>query len=703
MFDLRKLARATFVASLTVLAACSGGSGGTAPVTPPDGGTDPIVDPVDTSLPLWPANSTNIAYEHARPERLWVVNPDNDTVTVIDAHSKAVLGEITVPGGARTLAFSARGEAWVVSKQASVASVIDASRLTITRTVTLPRASQPYGIVFSPADGQAWIGLSATGEVISVDPASGAVGARIAVGGSPRHLAITGDGKRLLVSRYISAPLPGEDGQKPLATVDGVDHGGEVTVIDTQSRAITSRVVLAVSGGTDSAIRGRGIPNYLGAAAISPDGSQAWIPSKQDNVQRGSYRDITEFSADGLALDFQSTVRAVTSKILLGATPVEDRLLRIDHDDSSQATAATFDPSGRYVYVALETSREFSIIDVEEGRELRRIFSGTSERVSTGAVDNYAPQGLALSTDGKQLAVNNVLSRTVALYDLTQIRELAYDLTFPVPVMIHTVGNEKLPANVLRGKQLFHDGLDPRLSRDKYMSCASCHNEGGDDGRVWDLTNLGEGLRNTIALNGRRGSSLPLHWSGNFDEVQDFEGQIRELAGGTGLMSDADLAVGSRSQALGDPKAGISADLDALAAYVQSLSRHQPSPWRNEDHSLTESAVAGKALFVTRGCTSCHFGAQFAGDGSQLFDVGTLGPGARPWADVPGKGVLPLTGIDVPTLRDVWATPPYLHDGSAATIEDAVRRHTEVIDSAELARIADYVRQIGSQEPEITP
>ena len=67
------------------------------------------------------------------------------------------------------------------------------------------------------------------------------------------------------------------------------------------------------------------------------------------------------------------------------------------------------------------------------------------------------------------------------------------------------------------------------------MSCASCHNDGGHDGRIWDLTGMGEGLRNTVTLRGRAGAQGFLHWTANFDEVQDFEGQIRALAGGTGL------------------------------------------------------------------------------------------------------------------------------------------------------------------------
>ena len=100
------------------------------------------------------------------------------------------------------------------------------------------------------------------------------------------------------------------------------------------------------------------------------------------------------------------------------------------------------------------------------------------------------------------------------------------------------------------------DAADPRLARDRYMSCASCHHDGGHDGRVWDLSNFGEGLRNTISLRGRGGAQGRLHWSANFDEVQDFEGQIRTLPQGTGLMTDAQFATGTRSQPLGDRKAG---------------------------------------------------------------------------------------------------------------------------------------------------
>jgi hypothetical protein len=57
-------------------------------------------------------------------------------------------------------------------------------------------------------------------------------------------------------------------------------------------------------------------------------------------------------------------------------------------------------------------------------------------------------------------------------------------------------------------------------------------------------------------------------------------------------------------------------------------------------------------------------------------------------------------GIDIPTLRDAWATAPYLHRGSAATLSDAIAAHVGVsLSTGELADLAAYVAEIGGQEP----
>jgi mono/diheme cytochrome c family protein len=320
------------------------------------------------------------------------------------------------------------------------------------------------------------------------------------------------------------------------------------------------------------------------------------------------------------------------------------------------------------------------VVDAYGGRELFRFDVGR------------APQGLALATNGERLYVHNGLDRTVTVYDLTLL--LAQGELTVTPIATYaTVVQETLAPPVLLGKQLFYDSRDPRLARDEYLSCATCHQEGGDDGRVWDLTGFGEGLRNTISLNGHGGlSEGPLHWSGNFDEVQDFEGQIRTLAGGRGLLSDGAFA--ATRDPLGLPKAGRSADLDALAAYVAALTNVPPSPYRVPDGSLTADGATGKFLFRTQQCAICHSGAAFTDSAANhLHDIGT-----RKAASGQRLGG-PLIGLDTPTLRGVWATAPYLHDGSAPTLAAAVQAHAGfLLTDQELVTLVTYLHQIDGRE-----
>lgn len=639
--------------------------------------SETVVQTVNLPLTaLAPAMSSSIAVETAgQGGRVWVVNADNNSVSVFNGTTRTKLAEFAVGEAPRAIAISPAGEVWVANKLAATISVINPANYSIKRTIGLPRASQPFGVAFAPTGSFAYVALEATGQVTKVNTSTYARPLTVNVGPNPRHVAVSGDGNALYVSRFITPPLPGESTSQVSFERNGVQVGGEVVVLGTAALNISRTIVLRGSTKPDFENQGSGVPNYLGAPVISPDGTQAWVPSKQDNVQRGMAR-------SGTHLNFQNTVRAISSRIDL-ATQSEDYGARLDHDNSSLASAAAFDKRGVYLFVALETSREVAVIDAHGGWEMFRFDAGR------------APQGLALSGDGNTLFVNNFMDRTVQAFDLTALMTRG-DTNVPSLGVMQAVTTEKLAANALLGKQLFYDARDPRLARDRYMSCASCHNDGDQDGRVWDLTGFGEGLRNTISVRGRKSSHGFLHWSNNFDEVQDFEGQIRELAGGTGLMSDAAFLSGTRSQPLGDAKAGISSDLDALAAYLASLNEFEFSPLRQANGSLTPAATLGKTVFDNAGCGSCHSGVRYTASGSNtVVDVGTLkqASGQR----LGGT----LDGIDVPTLRDVWQTAPYLHDGSAATLRDAILAHRGVtLAGTDLSNLVAYVQQIGSQETE---
>ncbi|GEP45049.1 hypothetical protein BGE01nite_43400 [Brevifollis gellanilyticus] len=598
-------------------------------------------------------------------DRVWVVNPDNDSVTVFDAVTRAKLAETTVGTAPRSIAIAPDGRAWVTNVEASTISILNASTYAVAGTVALPRGSRPFGIAFDPVGTAAFVALEGSGTLLKLNPATGVQISSISVGQHARHVSVNADGSRVYVSRFITPSLPGES----TATVDITNKGGEVVVVTGGTLAIERTVILAHSERQDSPSSAHGIPNYLGATAISPDGLFAWVPSKQDNIKRGTLR-------NGVNHNHDQSLRAIASRINL-TTQAEDAASRVDFDNSGMPSAAVFDPWGGYVFVALESSRAVAVVDAWNREVVGRFDVGR------------APQGLALSPDGLTLFVHNFMDRTVSVHNVTSY--IRGGVALPTSIAtLNCITTEKLTATVLRGKQFFYDAQDVRLALQEYISCASCHNDGGHDGRIWDFTGFGEGLRNTITLRGH-GTHGALHWTGNFDEVHDFEGQIRAFAGGTGLMTDSQFNTGTRNLPLGDAKAGVSADLDALAAYVTSLTAESRSPFRNADGTLTTAAVVGERVFRQQNCASCHNGARFTNSALNVFsDVGTI---KQPTS---GKRLnAALTGFDVPTLRGLWATGPYLHDGSASTLTAAVRAHTGVtISDADVASLSAYLQQI---------
>jgi YVTN family beta-propeller protein len=625
-----------------------------------------------------PSSSSAIIYRNDEGvNTVWNVNPDSHSVSGFNASTFSKIAEIAVGKNPRVLAFAPDGTLWVTNKASFSVSVIDTKQKKVIKTIELPYASQPYGIVFAKKKQLAYIVLEASGELLKLESKTGRVISSLSLGKNPRHISINAAEDRLYISRYITPALPDESTKAPKTIVNGVYYGGEILVIDTASFTLQKKIVLKHNNEVDSEENARGIPNYLGAMAISPDGHSAWVPSKQDNIKRGKLR-------DGQDLTFDSAVRSISSKVNLD-THTEVLASRFDHDNGGIASAAAFGKFGSYLFVALEGSREIEVIDAYSHTSLFRIRT------------DRAPQGLAISDDGLTLFSHNFMERSITVYDLFN---LIYARSSDVPLLarLKTVAREPLTPTVLRGKQLFYDSSDPRLSKEQYSSCASCHNGGRSDGRTWDMTGFGEGLRNTISLLGHGGMDQGmLHWSGNFDEVQDFEVQIRGLSGGTGLMKESDFHSQTRNTAMGTKKAGGSRSLDELAHFVESLKTVPASPYK--ERSLSTSASKGKNLFNTKGCVTCHSGTQFTDSAPNIrHDIGTI-------KETTGQRLNTLLdGLDTPTLLGVWQTAPYLHDGAAKTLEAAIIAHnTTTLTDNEAVHLANYLQQLDHSAKVSTP
>src|SRR5205814_7113379 len=118
---------------------------------------------------------------------------------------------------------------------------------------------------------------------------------------------------------------------------------------------------------------------------------------------------------------------------------------------------------------------------------------------------------------------------------------------------------------------------------------------GGTDGRTWYLK---DGLRNTPSLFGV-GETLPMHWSGDLDELQDVENTIRVIQFGFGLAPGPSRC--EPTCTLGLPNSGRSKDLDDLAAFLRMLP--PPPPTVDLDHA---AGARGAKIFAAANCASCH-------------------------------------------------------------------------------------------------
>ncbi len=107
------------------------------------------------------------------------------------------------------------------------------------------------------------------------------------------------------------------------------------------------------------------------------------------------------------------------------------------------------------------------------------------------------------------------------------------------------------------------------------------------------------------------------------------------------------------------------------------------------DYACQQERNNGSWQFQAYGCQDCHTGSAYR-DGKN-HDVGTIST-----ASGQGSSSL-LTGIRTPTLIELWDTAPYLHDGSAATLEEVftVGDHANMgLNQSELNNLIKYIREI---------
>lgn len=239
------------------------------------------------------------------------------------------------------------------------------------------------------------------------------------------------------------------------------------------------------------------------------------------------------------------------------------------------------------------------------------------------------------------------------------------------------------------GRRLFHDA---GLSGDGSVSCASCHKlaGGGVDRQVRSRGIGGKegGINAPTVFNS--GFNFRQFWNGRAETLDEqVDGPLQHPAemGATWPQAIAKLSKDPsyRTEFAANYRDGIQPHnvRDAIATFERSLvtPNSRFDRFLRGDHAaLNEAEQAGYRLFKQLGCASCHQGTNIGGNMYQKLGVMEDYFTARGNISEADRGRFSITQREedryffkVPSLRNVALTPPYLHDGSAKTLEEAVR------------------------------
>jgi YVTN family beta-propeller protein len=537
------------------------------------------------------------------------VNPDSDSVTLIDAITLETVAEISVGDNPRTVSITPDSrKALVTNYDSATLSVIDL--IEGKEIAQYEVAQMPYGVVTSGIHG--FISEFGTGSVSVIDLNNGGLLTRIRVDPFPSGIALSQNAEKLLITHLFT---------------------GKITVIDVSTRTIIGMV----STGSDT--------NLSQFIVIGHEGEKAYIPQTRSNTTN-------------MALLFDDSVFPIVNVLDIDELQlVPKKRITLDTADKpvNMPFSVALSPAKRILYVANAGSDNVSVIDLRTNKGLANLMVGSN------------PRGIAIVPDESRVFVNNVLDGTVSIIDT---KTLVVENTIQVTHI-------PLSSTLLLGKKLFNSASSPVLTNDNWISCATCHFDGMMDGRTW--LGFPDGPRNTPALFDIV-QTMPMHWSGDFDELQDVEITIQKIQFGKGLTGK--LAYDS----LGKSHVGISVELDALAAYLASLESPR-SPYKSEDNVI----ALGQSVFDKLNCQTCHTPPFYTDH--NLHDVGT--GDHKKEKNSHGRS----TTFDTPSLRGVWLTAPYFHDGSAENLEEVfqtglIHDISHEIENAELQALISFIMSL---------
>jgi YVTN family beta-propeller protein len=538
---------------------------------------------------------------------LYVICERSDEVRVVDVATSKVVKRIPVGHVPRGASLSADGsQLYVTNSWSNTVSVIDTAKQQEVKQ--LPAGSEPISVVPDSTGATLYAANRVSNDVSVIDIQSATVTRALLGGRGTSYLAASPDGN--IYSTHIYPNL-GAHRAPPQS---------EITVIDTAKQRVVERKQLGNVAGVFHIAFSR--DGKLGVAAqLRP---KNLVPLA--HVEHGwAFGDSLTVFGD----DIGGTVEVPIDEL--------DRYFALPY-------GVVITPDKSKIYVSTAGSDSLTVIDTAKlisfahahPQPFVNDLSASANYVSTRIPVGRNPRGITLAPDGKRLYVANRMDDSISVVDTASNRVVS---------TIDLGGSKKMTPR-RHGEQLFNSA---RFAFQGQFGCANCHLDATFDGLQWDLEPDGFGMDivDNRLLEDLAGTE-PFKWNGGNPTMAQECGPRTET-------------YFYRSQSYNEQ------ELTDLISYVYSLPL-RPNRYRLPNGELTPAQERGKAIFERtvdktgkpieeyNQCTFCHSGPKFTNQ--TLADVET------------GKKTDRSPQVDVPQLKNVFMTAPYLHDGSANSLEE---------------------------------
>ncbi len=582
---------------------------------------------------FWPAINSPVraeqtdAQDYASPlelllshdgARLYVLCQQSEEVRVLNAASFSVIKKISVGRVPRGFSLSPDGaRLFVTNSWDDTLSVIDTRTMTV--TATWPVGAEPSSVVEDRTGKLLFVANRISSDVAVLDAATGVEEKRLLAGRGVSYLTLSLDGSRIYATHIYPNP------PRVRSELDNrTAPESEITVIEAARAVVVDRIPL---------------PSIAGVfhLALSSDGRLGMVAEYHPK----NLVPLAHLEHGGA---FAYTLMLFGSDV---GRPVEIPLDELERY-ASQPFGVAVAPDKSRAYVTIGGSECVVVVDIPrlllfihthphpESGSFAQDLSASANYVVARIPVGHNPRGLALTPDGRKLFVANRLDDTISVID-TRANRVASTITLDGP---------KTVSAIRRGEQTFYTA---RYGFQGQIGCSSCHIDSTFDGITWDLEpdGFGRDIVDNKMLEGIKDTE-PYKWNGGNPNIPTECGPRTEKYFWRSEQYD-------------------NLTLADLATYVRSLSP-RPNRWRLMGGELTSAQDRGKAIFErdndkfgksipeANRCSYCHSGSK--GTNQKLFDVGT-----RKLTDNSGM-------LKAAPLINIALTAPYLHDGSARSLEE---------------------------------